>query len=165
VLVQPEISQRAGAIAYHGGNRSSKNTFDNISGEEDWNPSYSIGPTQPAPIIRQHPKDPRREFSLVRWGLFPQRRKMPLTLRWWSTQEVRRLSQHSAMRWQVAGVVEWRSLVRKWVYLPRLGSTHCKQWPVPSHSAGGKSESPVRVRRFPPGLGWPPTANESCLNL
>jgi putative SOS response-associated peptidase YedK len=25
----------------------------------------------PAPIIRQHPKEPRRELSLVRWGLIP----------------------------------------------------------------------------------------------
>jgi putative SOS response-associated peptidase YedK len=45
--------------------------FDSISGEEDWNPRYNIAPTQPIPIIRQHPKEPRRELSLVRWGLIP----------------------------------------------------------------------------------------------
>jgi putative SOS response-associated peptidase YedK len=45
--------------------------FDSISGEEDWNPRYNIAPTQPVPIIRQHPKEPRRELSLVRWGLIP----------------------------------------------------------------------------------------------
>jgi putative SOS response-associated peptidase YedK len=41
------------------------------SGEEDWEPLYNIAPTQAVPIIRQHPKEPRRELSLVRWGLIP----------------------------------------------------------------------------------------------
>jgi putative SOS response-associated peptidase YedK len=39
--------------------------------EEDWSPRYNIAPTQPVPIIRQHPKEPRRELSQVRWGLIP----------------------------------------------------------------------------------------------
>jgi putative SOS response-associated peptidase YedK len=45
--------------------------FDAGSGEDDWVPRYNIAPTQPVPIIRQHPKEPRREMSLVRWGLVP----------------------------------------------------------------------------------------------
>ena len=45
--------------------------FDIVSGEEDWVPRYNIAPTQPVPIIRQHTKEPRREMSLVRWGLIP----------------------------------------------------------------------------------------------
>jgi putative SOS response-associated peptidase YedK len=45
--------------------------FDSVSGEEDWSPRYNVAPTQPVPIIRQHPKEPRRELSLVRWGLIP----------------------------------------------------------------------------------------------
>ena len=45
--------------------------FDSVSGEEDWTPRYNIAPTQPVPIIRQHPKEPVREMSLVRWGLIP----------------------------------------------------------------------------------------------
>ena len=45
--------------------------FDVVSGEEDWTPRYNIAPTQPVPIIRQHPKKPRRDLSLVRWGLIP----------------------------------------------------------------------------------------------
>jgi putative SOS response-associated peptidase YedK len=45
--------------------------FDSISGEEDWGPRYNVAPTQPVPIIRQHPKGPHRELSLVRWGLIP----------------------------------------------------------------------------------------------
>jgi putative SOS response-associated peptidase YedK len=44
--------------------------FD-ASGEEDWSPRYNIAPTQPVPVIRQHPKEPRRVFSLMRWGLIP----------------------------------------------------------------------------------------------
>ena len=45
--------------------------FDSVSGEEDWSPRYNVAPTQPVPIIRQHPKEPRRDLSLVRWGLIP----------------------------------------------------------------------------------------------
>ena len=45
--------------------------FDAISGEEDWTPRYNIAPTQPAPVVRQHPKEPRRVLSLMRWGLIP----------------------------------------------------------------------------------------------
>jgi putative SOS response-associated peptidase YedK len=39
--------------------------------DEDWIPRYNIAPTQPVPIIRQNPKEPIRELSLVRWGLIP----------------------------------------------------------------------------------------------
>jgi putative SOS response-associated peptidase YedK len=45
--------------------------FSSVSGEEDWNPRYNIAPTQPIPIIRQNPKKPVRELSLLRWGLIP----------------------------------------------------------------------------------------------
>jgi putative SOS response-associated peptidase YedK len=45
--------------------------FDSVSGEENWNPRYNIAPTQPVPVIRQNPKEPRRELSLMRWGLVP----------------------------------------------------------------------------------------------
>jgi putative SOS response-associated peptidase YedK len=45
--------------------------FEAVSGEEDWTPRYNIAPTQPVPVIRQHPKEPIRELSLMRWGLIP----------------------------------------------------------------------------------------------
>src|SRR5205807_8478946 len=45
--------------------------FDIVSGMEDWNPRYNIAPTQPVPVIRQNPKEPIRELSLMRWGLIP----------------------------------------------------------------------------------------------
>jgi putative SOS response-associated peptidase YedK len=45
--------------------------FASVSGEDDWNPRYNIAPTQPVPVIRQNPKEPIRELSLVRWGLIP----------------------------------------------------------------------------------------------
>jgi len=45
--------------------------FDTVSGAEDWSPRYNIAPTQPIPVIRQNPKEPRREMSLMRWGLIP----------------------------------------------------------------------------------------------
>jgi putative SOS response-associated peptidase YedK len=45
--------------------------FDAVSGEEDWIPRYNVAPTQPVPVIRQNPKEPIRELSLMRWGLIP----------------------------------------------------------------------------------------------
>jgi putative SOS response-associated peptidase YedK len=45
--------------------------FASVSGEDDWNPRYNIAPTQPVPVVRQSPKEPVRELSLVRWGLIP----------------------------------------------------------------------------------------------
>jgi putative SOS response-associated peptidase YedK len=37
----------------------------------DWSPRYNIAPTQPVPVIRQHPKEPFRQISTMRWGLVP----------------------------------------------------------------------------------------------
>jgi putative SOS response-associated peptidase YedK len=45
--------------------------FDAVSGEQDWSPRYNVAPTQPVPAIRQNPKEPVRELSLLRWGLIP----------------------------------------------------------------------------------------------
>jgi putative SOS response-associated peptidase YedK len=45
--------------------------FSSVSREEDWNPRYNIAPTQLVPVIRQNPKQPIRELSLLRWGLIP----------------------------------------------------------------------------------------------
>ena len=45
--------------------------FDVSSDCDDWNPRYNIAPTQLVPVIRQHPKEPRRDLSLMRWGLIP----------------------------------------------------------------------------------------------
>jgi putative SOS response-associated peptidase YedK len=44
--------------------------FDTVS-DDDWTPRYNIAPTQSVPVIRQNPKEPRRELSLLRWGLIP----------------------------------------------------------------------------------------------
>jgi putative SOS response-associated peptidase YedK len=52
--------------------------FASVSrGEEDWNPLYNIAPTQSIPVIRQNPKQPVRELSLMRWGLIPSWAKDP----------------------------------------------------------------------------------------
>src|ERR1035438_2575447 len=45
--------------------------FDSVSGDEDWTPRYNTPPTQPVPVIRQNPKEPVRELSLMKWGLVP----------------------------------------------------------------------------------------------
>jgi putative SOS response-associated peptidase YedK len=45
--------------------------FDSASDEPEWTPRYNIAPTQPVPVIRQNPTQPRRELSLMRWGLIP----------------------------------------------------------------------------------------------
>ena len=43
--------------------------FSTVSGEDHWIPRYNIAPTQPVPVTRQNPNGPRRELSLMRWGL------------------------------------------------------------------------------------------------
>jgi putative SOS response-associated peptidase YedK len=45
--------------------------FDSVSDVPDWSPRYNIAPTQPVAVIRQNPKEPIRELSLMRWGLIP----------------------------------------------------------------------------------------------
>jgi putative SOS response-associated peptidase YedK len=45
--------------------------FDVSSDADDWNPRFNIAPTQPVPVVRQHPKELRRDLSLMRWGLIP----------------------------------------------------------------------------------------------
>jgi putative SOS response-associated peptidase YedK len=46
--------------------------FDTAASDaEDWAPRYNVAPTQPVPVIRQNPKEPVRELSLMRWGLIP----------------------------------------------------------------------------------------------
>ena len=41
------------------------------SGVDEWSPRFNVAPTQPVPVIRQHPKGPVRELSMMRWGLIP----------------------------------------------------------------------------------------------
>jgi putative SOS response-associated peptidase YedK len=45
--------------------------FDSISDEPDWSPRFNLAPTQPVPVIRQHPTEPVRKLSLMRWGRIP----------------------------------------------------------------------------------------------
>ena len=45
--------------------------FDTVPWDVDWSPRYNIAPTQPIPVIRQHPKEPVRQISLMKWGLIP----------------------------------------------------------------------------------------------
>jgi len=56
------LSRRKQIIAEH---------FDAISDAEDWVPRYNIAPTQPVTVIRQHPTEPTRHLSQMRWGLIP----------------------------------------------------------------------------------------------
>jgi putative SOS response-associated peptidase YedK len=45
--------------------------FGSAPWDDDWNPRFNIAPTQPVPVIRQHPKEPVRQISLMKWGLIP----------------------------------------------------------------------------------------------
>jgi|HubBroStandDraft_6_1064221.scaffolds.fasta_scaffold00329_5 putative SOS response-associated peptidase YedK len=45
--------------------------FDAADWQDDWSPRFNVAPTQPVPVIRQNPKEPIRELSLMRWGLIP----------------------------------------------------------------------------------------------
>jgi putative SOS response-associated peptidase YedK len=51
--------------------------FDTADWQDDWRPRYNIAPTQPVPVIRQHPKEPIRQISTMRWGLVPYWAKDP----------------------------------------------------------------------------------------
>jgi len=51
--------------------------FGTDSGPSDWHPRYNIAPTQPVPVIRQHPTEASRTLSLLRWGLIPSWAKAP----------------------------------------------------------------------------------------
>ena len=51
--------------------------FDTAPWDDDWSPRYNIAPTQPVPVIRQHPKEPVRQLSLMKWGLIPHWAKDP----------------------------------------------------------------------------------------
>jgi putative SOS response-associated peptidase YedK len=56
------LSRRKQIIAEH---------FDAISDADDWVPRYNIAPTQPVPVLQQHPTEPTRHLSQMRWGLIP----------------------------------------------------------------------------------------------
>ena len=45
--------------------------FESAPWNDDWTPRYNIAPTQPVPVLRQHPNKPVREFALMKWGLIP----------------------------------------------------------------------------------------------
>lgn len=53
--------------------------FDAVCDEPEWEPRYNIAPTQPAAILRQHPQEPVRKLSMMRWGLIPSWAKDPST--------------------------------------------------------------------------------------
>ncbi len=44
--------------------------FD-VEPDDDWEPRYNIAPMQNVPVIRQHPAQPKRLGSRMRWGLIP----------------------------------------------------------------------------------------------
>ena len=45
--------------------------FETAPWEDDWSPRYNLAPTQPIPVIRQHPKEPIRQIARMGWGLVP----------------------------------------------------------------------------------------------
>jgi len=51
--------------------------FDTVDWQDNWSPRYNIAPTQTVPVIRQHPKEPVRQLSLMGWGLIPSWAKNP----------------------------------------------------------------------------------------
>jgi putative SOS response-associated peptidase YedK len=45
--------------------------FDCRPWDQEWSPRYNIAPTQPIPVIRQHPTSRVPELALMKWGLIP----------------------------------------------------------------------------------------------
>ena len=86
--------------------------FD-ASGEDDRNPRYNLAPTQPVPIIRQHPKDHVRQISLMRWGLIP----------YWSKDSAVAASRPAAGSWHIAHRSAAQPAMR-----PRSGTGDAPRW-------------------------------------
>jgi len=51
--------------------------FETADWQDEWSPRYNIASTQAVPVIRQHPKEPVRQVSLMKWGLVPHWSKDP----------------------------------------------------------------------------------------
>ena len=51
--------------------------FDSVSDEPDWTPRFNVAPTQPFPIIRQHPKEPRPRIVADALGTYSVMGKRP----------------------------------------------------------------------------------------
>jgi putative SOS response-associated peptidase YedK len=51
--------------------RNDQEYFGSAPWDDEWTPRYNIDPTQRVPVIRQHPKKPVRQISLMTWGLIP----------------------------------------------------------------------------------------------
>lgn len=45
--------------------------FEAAPWHDDWSPRFNVAPTQPVPVIRQHPEERIRQISRMRWGLVP----------------------------------------------------------------------------------------------
>ena len=52
--------------------------FATADWQDDWSPRYNIAPTQPVPLIPQHPKELARQITAMRWGLIPVLGKGPV---------------------------------------------------------------------------------------
>jgi hypothetical protein len=42
-----------------------------VDGDLSWAPRWNIAPTQQVPVVRQDRQEPKRSFTLLRWGLIP----------------------------------------------------------------------------------------------
>jgi putative SOS response-associated peptidase YedK len=82
--------------------------FETADWQDDWSPRYNIAPTQPVPIIRQHPKEPTRQLSLMKWGLIPSWAKSP------SANGVARRSSRSASRSVTVDCSTFAGLWERW---------------------------------------------------
>jgi putative SOS response-associated peptidase YedK len=52
-------------------NQIIEENFETSPWDDGWEPRYNIAPTQAVPVVRQHPNEPARQISLMRWGLIP----------------------------------------------------------------------------------------------
>jgi putative SOS response-associated peptidase YedK len=71
--------------------------------EVHWTPRYNVAPTQEVAVIRQDSKEPKRHFSLMRWGLIP----------YWSKDASMAARTINAMAETVAEKPTFRDAVRK----------------------------------------------------
>lgn len=77
--------------------------FETAPWDDDWNPRYNVAPTQPEPVIRQHPKEPARHIP--HWAKAPpvamgtiNAKSETDMVRWWFNQNLERPTRFTASR-------------------------------------------------------------------
>jgi hypothetical protein len=112
--------------------------------DDDWEPRYNIAPTQSVPVIRQPPKEPLRQMSLMSWGLIPHWAKDPSI----AASTINAKSETAATKPAFRDPLRFRRCLIPGRWILRVAA----HWPVETAILfRGQRRRVVRVRR---SVGW-----------